>query len=481
MPFTLKIQNFGKLRDAEIRVAQFTVFAGPNDTGKSYVAKLLYSLLDGMSANHVATELNNLIKAIQSSLRSMDFFFLEYKKCQSIPMIRYPVKIKKTYIPALESIVQSCCTSEDKFNTFQNLLPSMIDVTRSMKATYHQLMEAFKPLSEATDNKQTARLQEKWGITKEDLAYIKENTEAIEIKLQQLSESIDALQESLKKSPMEFITSGIVSRIRWNLIQNFQVSSFSYLRNYPEGVSDVDIEGIGRLKFENDNDVFCDLSHAGLQRLQDYSKIIYLESPLYWKLKTPLQNAWGLQRLYRAYGGGRLAGVPSYFYDFLEALKEEYSGDIVFPELYEKLISKEVINGKITFSEIGEFQFQENGRSFPLSLKSMGVVNLAILALLIERKIVNKDSFVVINEPEAHLHTAWQAVMVETLFELAKRGANIVIATHSVDILKWLELHVKKNPEDEDLIALNHFSADGIKNEESDFFKKMTNIQQGLA
>ena len=60
----------------------------------------------------------------------------------------------------------------------------------------------------------------------------------------------------------------------------------------------------------------------------------------------------------------------------------------------------------------------------------MGIANLGILALLIERKVLDKGTFLFIDEPEAHLHPAWQVIMAETLFELAKGGVNVVIATH---------------------------------------------------
>ena len=136
--------------------------------------------------------------------------------------------------------------------------------------------------------------------------------------------------------------------------------------------------------------------------------------------------------------------------------------------------------GKIAISESGDLSFQENGRSFSLPVTATGVANLGILALLIEKKVLDKDSFLFIDEPEAHLHPAWQVVMAETLFELAKGGVNVVIATHSADILKWLEVHVKKNPDDESLIALNKFPANGSEDEEQDFSDKMAAIKQEL-
>ncbi len=109
----------------------------------------------------------------------------------------------------------------------------------------------------------------------------------------------------------------------------------------------------------------------------------------------------------------------------------------------------------------------------------MGIANLGILALLIERKVLDKGTFLFIDEPEAHLHPAWQVVMAESLFELSRQGVNVVIATHSVDILQWLDIHVKKNPDDEQLIALNQFPVNGDKAEE-DFETKMGKIMHEL-
>ena len=52
MDLELKIKNFGPIDEATIQVGQFTVFAGPNNTGKTFVAKMLYSILSAMNANH---------------------------------------------------------------------------------------------------------------------------------------------------------------------------------------------------------------------------------------------------------------------------------------------------------------------------------------------------------------------------------------------------------------------------------------------
>ena len=160
-------------------------------------------------------------------------------------------------------------------------------------------------------------------------------------------------------------------------------------------------------------------------------------------------------------------------------MKFEYTGDMAFPDVYERLTGSDVIGGKIAISETGDLSFHENGRSFSLPVTAMGIANLGILALLIERKVLDEGSFLFIDEPEAHLHPAWQVIMAETLFELSRQGVNVVIATHSADILKWLEVHVKKNPDDERLVALNQFPVNGREIDE-DFETRMAKIKQEL-
>ena len=307
-------------------------------------------------------------------------------------------------------------------------------------------------------------------------------------------ESSDLRQKLRETNAKQLVVNGIQHKIRQNLIRNFQVSNISDLRTRNKTTpSKISIEKIGEFELGNNDSVLFNTEQKGLRNLQyhsDYSRVIYLESPVYWKLKSALSELektlntpplhFSMRRFPNVSKRMRLTGVPGYFYDLAKALKTEYSGDIAFPELYEKLISKEVIGGKVAISEIGELQFQENNNSFSLHLTAMGVVNLGILALLIERKTIDSGAFLFVDEPEAHLHPSWQIKIAKTLFELAKSGVNVVIATHSADILKFLEVETKNHPENEELVALNHFSSDGVRNYENKFNLKLAKIQEEL-
>ena len=450
MAFDLNIKNIGKLTDAKIRIGKFTVFAGPNNTGKSFVSKIMYSIFDAMNANHAGVYINNLTSPIRESLSPLPGWeFFEVKT---------PVTALFEEIEKLETLVKESLVGD--VMELDKIIPVVANRAENMWAMLPDINSYLRSIADDSEN---------YSLS----------SESVERILKDVEQSLTNLQKKLRdKRANKVIIYGIDFKIRENLIENFQVPRLSDLIGAENQLSEIVIDGFGKFELSN-RDIGFSIERAGLRQLQQYSKVIYLESPVYWKLK----NALEILRMDSGFlFGGRkqFIGVPGYFYDLAIKLKYEYTGEMAFPDLYEKLTSKKVIDGKIVISESGDLSFQENGRSFSLPVTAMGVANLGILALLIERKVLDKGSVLFIDEPEAHLHPAWQVVMAETLFALAKGGVNVVIATHSADILKWLEVHVKKNPEDKKIIALNKFSTDKNEPEEQNFEDKIAAIKQEL-
>ena len=448
MSSKVKIRNIGKLADDEIRIGDFTVFAGPNNTGKSFVSKLLYSLFNAMNANHAETHISNLVGPVEEAMGRLLRQNITDDEDERLDLLDDEIK-------ELRTLARRFSIEE-----MQEIVPSLLDQTQkvlSIGRDFNQL-----PLKSVKERLRSVFL-DAFNKMMEDL--------------RKLAEML--IEENVK----EFISTGVQYKIRDNLIQNFQVPRLSDLRDDKSKVGGVSVDNFEIAGIARDGVVFQMRDNAWKRRLYRYSRVIYLESPAYWKLKNALENArYPFRSLYTG-RRERLSGVPGYFYDLVKTLESEYTGDMAFPEVYEKLTSKDVIGGKIVISKSGDLLFQENvqenGRSFSLHTTAMGVANLGILALLIERKVLDEDTLLFIDEPEAHLHPAWQVVMAEALFELARQGVNVVIATHSIDILKWLEVHIKKNPKYKRLVALNQFP---VKNSgiDEDFETKIENIKEEL-
>lgn len=453
MNLKIHINNIGKLADAEIRIANFTVFAGPNNTGKSFVSKLLYSLFDAMNANHAEIHINNLVGPVISNFYKLGRW------------IRHEVRIsqlsqQENEIEKLETLVKesSISNSEELDEVIQHIFSQTSILKKSIKEIRIPKKARNEKEKERDDASRTVRVRES---------------------LADLKKSLDELQETLGQTDLEdCIIAGMEYKIRQNLLHNFQIPNLSDLRGKEDAPSGLSVDDFGKFEF-SDDEIGFDVDRIWLRELQHHSNVIYLESPIYWKLKEALEDVKHNLRIFPRRKRERLSGVPEYFYDLITALRFQRTGDIAFPDLFEKLTGKDVMGGKIAISESGDLSFVENGRNFSLPVTAMGIANLGILALLIERKVLDKDTFIFIDEPEAHLHPAWQITMAETLFELSRQGVNVVIATHSMDILKWLEVHVKKTPDDKHLVALNKFPVN--KNEiNEDFEIKLANIKQEL-
>jgi len=151
--------------------------------------------------------------------------------------------------------------------------------------------------------------------------------------------------------------------------------------------------------------------------------------------------------------------VPKYFYDLYDALntKSKNKSDETITKLVGKI--KKIIAGEFVFESGGLSFVDENNRVIDKNLVSFGMTSLGMLGLLLKNNLIGKGSFVFFDEPETNLHPQWQVLLIDVFIELAKNGINIVMATHSLDMIKALE--VKTKNEKDDFVGVNHFKSDG--------------------
>lgn len=424
MDLELKIQNFGPIDEATIQVGRFTVFAGPNNTGKTFVAKMLFSMLEAINANHALVCFEAHASVIYRILELNRDFGAAGERAKSI--------IRRA-LQKIDSLLREAASSRVSQNE--------LDVFKSVQSEIIAEIEAMSTHLQTLKNN-IERDEDRFEVL-EIHGYIKD--------------SIDNLEETLRNEKL-VIDFGCAWKFSQNVSGNFQVYDISQLKGVSDSPLSFSVQGLGVLEEANQFEFSPDPQIV--QNPQSFPKAFYLESQLYWKLKNPLESIKLDSR-----SSVSLNGVPSYFYDVVVALRRQRI-DHPFAEIYKDLYN--TIGGKIVLSEAGDLEFQTSGGSFPLSLTSAGVANMGMLALLIERGALEPGSFLFIDEPEANLHPAWQVEMAEFLFELARQGVHVVISTHSMTILKWLEVHLKKEPEDRALVRLNKFPPDAEWNDDMD-------------
>lgn len=213
----------------------------------------------------------------------------------------------------------------------------------------------------------------------------------------------------------------------------------------------IQFEKIGTIELGNKNSMRFQFTADGIMEIQKLDKVVFIDSPVYLNIRKGLQPA---PRFGLASKSRYLKGYPHYIEELYRLIDQRYIDE---PELLS--ISNEIqamIKGKLQVSRSGEIEYQnDSGSSIPLSLTAMGISNLGLIEILIRNNIIKPGSFLIIDEPEAHLHPKWQVALMDVLYKIAAAGANVIVATHSLDMLKKLELLVNQDEKAQDLVAVH--------------------------
>ena len=430
MAMEVKIKNLGKLTDATINIGRFTVFAGLNSTGKSFASKSLYSLFSAMNANHLEACFRLLIVKINSYFQGVRL---------SIPEETLLNEFLSRVADLDAAITNTPIEGADKFLAVEASLPSITQALKGVEESYNKM----KPFM----NEITACFS---SADDSDTGFLMEINTHIE-------NSINELIALKSEDSVSIVEKGTRHEISRNFVTNFQVPRIADLKRDKSKTIEFDVEGFGNVTINSG--IKFKIKSGGLNHLQKYSNVMYLESPTYWVLKPVLDSH---KRPFRMRQDSiYLDGIPQYFKDLSALMSTRYSGEPLFPDILAEL--EDTLNGKVRVADTRELVYQEKGGgSYPLNLAAMGIANLGVLAMLIERNLFDDDTFLFIDEPEVHLHPAWQRAMVKTLLRLSRGGVHVVMATHSPDILKYLEVELKKSEDLKGLLQLNHFTSDGV-------------------
>ncbi len=174
--WTLHVEDFGSIKSADIDVAPMMLFVGQNNTGKSYLASLLWGILEtGFDEQLPDSDKNKLVQTIFSN--------------------------KETNIGKLSLENISCS------NDTESWLPIYLPASRT------GFMLSYKPL--------TAELMNRWGLDKQETTTF---TRPIIHFLQKLIKA-----EMSSDTPFADIAESLEKQIlRGKIVQNSQTQSFYY-------------------------------------------------------------------------------------------------------------------------------------------------------------------------------------------------------------------------------------------------------------
>ena len=451
----IQIKNFGPILKANIRVGGLTIFAGANNTGKSFASRLIYSILNSQQSNLYIERADEILNSLHSS-----YILLHLDEL----LRRRSNRNSKTteILTSIHEIISQVSSKAQIMEPSEVSSPEFLALLTDTKPALENCLNILKTRYSTGDTERTIRL------------------------LDSYSRLLNSVQKIISQKNIHdnFVQSQLRSNLERQLLGNFRVPSIATLigaKRTTPSVKFVGDNNIISLNLEqSDTSSRVKLIDANIN--QYYPSNIFLESPIYWKM-----GAEGLhRRLSRDLADGynpdprqSIPELPTYVSSLRKNLLTEYTGEVAFPEILKWINKKNVYNGKLVVATGGQLRYHDGRREYPLQTTATGITNIGIIGLLIERKIINERTVLFLDEPESNLHPAWQVLIAELLLKLAQAGIDVILATHSVDILKFIEVSARKDADILKLINLNHFpDFDGY---DTDFFDRIRKIRNELS
>jgi len=378
-------KNIGFFKEAELELKGLTVLAGENDTGKSTLGRLIFSMV---KAEHFSKE--RFFR--ENRNRFINLKFNEIKAFLKILKIGYENKIEEIK------------------------------------------KKVFKILK--SKNKEQFKKQQFKEVEKE-INFIINQVKKNEINVESLLQNFEKIKEAFDENGFKVKFRNLV--LKRMITTNFKDSIVSKFSNVNEA----------RIEYENGKIVINAQSEDDIFVLRFdnffyFKDATIIETPVVLQIGDVLSRI----SYEFTYKDEQWENYPYTFRDLILKIFK-FKRDIDISEEEEKKtelikILLNILPGKVEYKE-GSLKYYYKTHSFNILSTATGVKSFAILYLLLQRGFLTSyKNILIVDEPEIHLHPRWQIEYAKFLIELVKRGTFVLVNTHSPYIVEAIETFRKK-------------------------------------
>ena len=434
-------KDFGPIIEGTVELKPLTVFVGASNTGKSYMATLIYALMQALMGptSHLPSKHAWSVSNLGSGLMSSNMWAITNRDWATNQQFKDDVM----------ELVQSKETDDDSHIQFQIETLSAAIQRMANTVVESSLVSVIELVS--------GELQRCFGETKE-LQRGHQSAGQLRVDLGQdkpmlsLSGGLEANSPDMKPLRQDFDLSGSViafPRVFFQHMQrDFRIVADYMDRDFQSVVSMLAQSGMFHLFSDSpENSYYLPAARSGItQGHKAIASILVRHS---------------------AYVGIRPVEIPTFpgvITDFIghfltmEDSRARWDLGLTrtnIPDFFEEQIT----GGKILLESTGpltypDMFYEAEAGKFPLSRTSSMVSELAPLVLFL-KYLVRPGDLLILEEPESHLHPQAQRQMARGIVRLVNAGVKVLITTHSDYFLnqvnnllrishasdQWLEQH----------------------------------------
>lgn len=398
----LNIEDFAKIKEADIIIDGITVIAGENNTGKSTVGKILFSMFNSLQ-NIEDKILDDRAVAVRNSCIAP---FFKHVRINSSDFSDYV----------------------------------WITGTDFYRSVFAELKEISEKNNMITQEVVADTVQKVMKLLRINL----DNVTDVETAIQNICENI----MTVWNVPEETIIRERISRY-FNKVFSTQINMLSD-KEYKESVLTLKIkEKHQKVIFQNNDCVKYE------QETEINHKAIYIDNPL---IIDYLGSKKGLNPMEEMLTDLLNEDKDDIFSGVVEKILTEEK----LTNIYKML--QTVVDGEIVVDQNKKFCLKSGKFKEPIILQNLstGLKSFVILKMLLENGSLKEKDVVILDEPEIHLHPQWQIVYAELIVLLQKTfDLSIIVTTHSPYFVDALNLFSRKYETDD---KVNYYLSSNIDN-----------------
>ena len=155
--------------------------------------------------------------------------------------------------------------------------------------------------------------------------------------------------------------------------------------------------------------------------------------------------------------------------------KAELGESKIITKFQQTLLStlSKLIEGEVVFENDVFYVKKDNGLKVGFTMEAEGLRKFGLLWKVIRNGLLDKDSVLLWDEPEANINPQLIPNIVDIALELHRRGVQVFLATHDYNLAKYFEVRRKQG--DKVLYHSLYKTDGGVKCETKDYFGKLHN------
>lgn len=381
----LILENIGMLQHAEITLHKLCVIAGENDNGKSTVGKIVFCLVKA-------------INRYREDLQESKEFWVEEKKEEIYFRLR---------------------------DALRPTGPEVLDVLRGLRMSSRQRLTAEEQLAAIDESIQRVLAFADFSPEeKQEVLALRDDIQATLDQPENIKQSIEKALNKVFVSEfdasllLQGATQGRIQLMENDLtLMDIVVTNGDVrLAGGVEPMALKDATFIDSPLILNNHDVLArsqtllDMDQRRSSRLGQPYTTLHTKD-LFDKLRTPV--------------------LP---FDLFGKDKADLAHEI-----------QNIIDGEIAYDRNDrDFVFRRRGASVSIKNTASGIKVFGLLQILVTNEFVAKNTVLIFDEPENHLHPKWQLKLAQLLLKLVENGVYVLVSSHSPYLIEALKRGVDR-------------------------------------